>query len=249
MDWTNKIAFVTGSSTGVGKGIANALCQKGATVIISARKADTLEDCIHEFKSNGFKVFGLQLDVQDAKAVETAILEIRKKFGALHFLVNNAGVTGPHQTDIVNYDIQEWQTILQTNISGMFYTMKYALPLIEKSGGGSVVNLSAVNGLVGIGGIAPYTCTKHAVIGLTKSVALEYAQKNIRINAVAPGYVDTENMKLLPDDVRSWMKNQHPMLRMASVEEIAQLVLFLLSDLSSFTTGSVYTADGGYLAQ
>lgn len=244
-----QIALVTGASTGVGAGIAKALYEQGARVIITARNAAEVHATAKHIDPSGKKVIGQVMDVQDSDAVKNGISDIENNYGALHLVVNNAGITGPHQTTIDNYPVLDWQNVIQTNISGTFYTMKYALPLIEKSGGGSIVNLSAVNGYVGIAGIAPYTATKHAIIGLTQSVALEYAQRHIRVNAVAPGYVSTPNIQRLPDDVQHWMADQHPMKRLATVEEVANTVVFLLSPLSSFTTGAIYAIDGGYLAQ
>lgn len=245
----HKIALITGASTGVGFGIAKALYEQGARVIMTSRNLDEIQAAATAIDSSGTQVIGKVVDVKNHESVMQLLHDIEKDYGALHLLVNNAGITGPHQTNITDYPIQDWQNIIQTNISGTFYTLKYALPLIEQSGGGSVVNLSAVNGLVGIEGIAPYTASKHAVIGLTQSAALEYAQKNIRVNAVAPGYIATQKIQSLPDEVQQWMAQQHPMKRMATMEEVAHTVVFLLSPLSSFTTGAVYAIDGGYLAR
>lgn len=245
----NKVALVTGASTGVGAAIAKALYQQGARVIITARNLDEIGQRALEIDPTTEKVIGMVADVRDPHAISALIDQIEKQYGRLDYVVNNAGITGAHQTAVVDCDLDEWQQVLQTNVSGTFYVMKYALPLMEKTGGGSMVNLSAVNGYVGIAGIAPYTASKHAVIGLTQSAALEYAQKNIRINAIAPGYVATPKTQQLPAATQQWMAEQHPMQRLASTEEVANTVLFLLSPLSSFTTGAVYPVDGGYLAQ
>ncbi len=177
--------------------------------------------------------------------IETIIAQA----GALHGLVNNAGITGPHNTSIVDYEIEDWKSVIDTDINGVFYGLKYGIPAILKSGGGSIVNLSSSNGIVGIAGISAYTAAKHAVLGITRSAALEFADKGIRINAIGPGYVDTPRMQLLPDEVREWMANTHPMKRMATREEVAKTVAFLLSDESSFSTGAFYAIDGGYTAQ
>lgn len=249
MNLTDKVALVTGASTGVGEGIAKALYQHGAKVIITSLDHEEITNTAKLIDPSGRRVIGKVADVRDPIAIEMLIRDIDKTNGVLHLVVNNAGITGPHQVNISDYNLEKWDNVIQTNVYGTFYTMKYSLPLIERSGGGSIVNLAAVNGIVGISGIAPYTASKHAIIGLTQSAALENAEKNIRINAIAPGYVATPNIKNLPSETQKWMADQHPMKRMASVEEIANTVLFLLSPLSSFTTGAVFPVDGGYLAQ
>lgn len=249
MSFNKKIALVTGGSRGIGFGVAKALYEQGAYVIITARDFTKVKEAAKSIDPTGTKVIPKAVDVRNFESVKKLIGEIESEYEALHYLVNNAGITGPHQVGISDYSIEDWQQIMDTNINGTFYMMKYALPLIERNAGGSVVNLSSANGFVGIAGIAPYTATKHAIIGLTKSVALEYAQRNVRINAIAPGYVATENIKSLPTEIQQWMALQHPMQRLASVSEVVNTILFLLSPSSSFTTGSVYVVDGGYLAQ
>lgn len=245
----NKVVIVTGASSGVGAGIAEALYQQGAKVIITARNSEELSKKARSIDPTGTKVIPKCMDVRNPEAARSLIEQIRNEHGALNCLVNNAGITGPHQVMIPECRLEDWQQVMETNVNGAFYMMKYALPLIEESKGGSIVNLSAVNGCVGIAGLAPYTTSKHAIIGLTQSAALEYAQRGVRINAVAPGYVATSTLTALPDDVQRWMAAQQPMNRMATVEEVANTVMFLLSPLSSHTTGAVYAVDGGFLAQ
>jgi NAD(P)-dependent dehydrogenase (short-subunit alcohol dehydrogenase family) len=172
-----------------------------------------------------------------------------RRCGALHLLVNNAGITGPHEVDIDRYAVDDWHEVIATCLSGTFFGMKYGLPAIVAGGGGAVVNLSSANGVVGIAGIAPYTAAKHGVLGLTRSAALEFATRGVRVNAVGPGYVDTPAMGKLPASARAQMAASHPMGRMATREEVAKTVAFLLSDDSSFTTGAFYSIDGGYTAR
>lgn len=244
-----KIALVTGASTGVGEGIAKVLYNEGATVIISSRNQERVTATARKLDPSGEKVIAKVADVTDPQSVQALIQDIEKSFGALHCLVSNAGITGPHNTGIADISLQDWHDVIQTNVNGTFYTLKYALPLIEKSGGGSVVNLSSSNGFVGIPGLASYTASKHAIVGITQSVALEYAQRKIRVNAVAPGYVATPRILELPRETQQWMADQHPMKRIATLEEVGNTVAFLLSSKSSFTTGSVYSIDGGILAE
>lgn len=244
-----KIILVTGASTGVGEGIAQLLYQRGATVFITGRHLTQVTQTAHSIDSTGKKVIALQADMTSSSQVEEMIETVMTQAGALHGLVNNAGITGSHNTSIVDYDIEEWKAVIDTDINGVFYGLKYGIPAILKSGGGSIVNLSSSNGIVGIAGISAYTAAKHAVLGITRSAALEFADKGVRINAIGPGYVDTPRMHLLPNEVREWMANTHPMKRMATREEVAKTVAFLLSDESSFSTGAFYAIDGGYTAQ
>lgn len=249
MEFSGTVAIVTGASTGVGEGIAKELYAQGLTVVITARDRASIEAAAHGMDPSGQRVVPMVVDVKDHSAVKGLMDFVKARMGRIDYLVNNAGVTGPHGVSICDYDVADWQDVLQTDLSGVFYGMKYAIPAMLEQGGGAVVNLSAVNGVVGIPGIAPYTCAKHGVLGLTRSVALEFAERGIRVNAIAPGYVDTTRMKALPEDIRREMAQSHPMKRMAQPEEVGKLAAFLLSDEASFITGGVYPVDGGYTAQ
>ena len=249
MNFSGNIAIVTGASTGVGEAIARELYDCGLTVIITARNSAAIRATAQSMDASGQRVFPLVADVKDHASVKSLIDSVMERWGRIDYLVNNAGITGPHGVSICDYDVADWQEVIQTDLSGVFYGMKYAIPAMLKTGGGAVLNLSAVNGMVGIPGIAPYTCAKHGVVGLTQSVALEFAEKGVRINAIAPGYVDTPRMKELPENIRRVMAESHPMQRMAKPEEVGKLAAFLLSDDASFITGGCYTVDGGYTAQ
>ncbi|WP_434777231.1 SDR family NAD(P)-dependent oxidoreductase [Neisseria sp. Ec49-e6-T10] len=248
-DFMDKVAIVTGATTGVGEAIARELFDRGAIVLITGRKLSEVQEAARQMDPSGQWVIPVQTEVKDHQSVASLIHQAMTQFGKLHYLVNNAGITGPHNVSICDYAIEDWHNIIETDLSGVFFGMKFGIPAIIQSGGGAIVNLSAINGVVGIAGIAPYTTAKHGVIGLTKAAALEYAQKGVRINAVGPGYVDTQKMQMLTDTVHEYLANTHPMKRMATGKEVAKTVAFLLSEESSFTTGAFYPIDGGYTAQ
>ncbi|WP_431223195.1 SDR family NAD(P)-dependent oxidoreductase [Serratia sp. L9] len=248
-DFTDKVALVTGASTGIGEAIAQQLLARGAKVVITARNQQRLAAAAQRLDPTAEMLFPLMMDARDPQSVQRAVEQTQAHFGPLHLLVNNAGITGPRGVPLDQYPVEDWHGVIATDLSGTFYGMKYGLPAIVAAGGGAVVNLSAVNGVVGIAGIAPYTAAKHGIIGLTRAAALEFANSGVRINAVGPGYVDTPSMKALSAQVREKMAAAHPMGRMATCEEVAKTVVFLLSADSSFTTGAFYSIDGGYSAQ
>ncbi|MEH2920900.1 SDR family NAD(P)-dependent oxidoreductase [Samsonia erythrinae] len=249
MNFEKKVAIVTGSTNGIGETIADILHENGAYVVIASRDKEHSERKAYELDPAGKITLGIECDVSDPVSVERMVDSVMRKFGALHLAVNNAGITGAHNKNIPDQSIDDWNRVINTSLSSVFYCLKYEIPAMLKSGGGSIVNLSAVNGLVGIAGLAPYTVAKHGIIGLTKSAALEFADKGIRVNAIAPGYVDTPRMREAPANVLEAFGNSHPMKRFATRLEVANFISFLLSDLAGFCTGSVYPIDGGYLAQ
>jgi NAD(P)-dependent dehydrogenase (short-subunit alcohol dehydrogenase family) len=247
--FAGKVAIVTGASTGIGEAIAAKLFQMGASVALVSRNLKEVDAVAARLDEKGARTHAIEADIRDYKAVEKMIKETVKRFGGLHLAVNNAGITGPHEVTTADYEIEQWNDVIATDLSGTFFCLKYEIPAILKSGGGAIVNLSSANGIVGVAGISAYTAAKHGIIGLTQSAALEYAAQGIRINAIGPGYVDTPNMKKLPKKDRQMMAELHPMKRLATREEVAETAAFLLSEKSSFTTGSFYLMDGGYTAR
>ncbi|ENR5392105.1 TPA: SDR family oxidoreductase [Providencia rettgeri] len=247
--FNQRVALITGASTGVGFTIAQKLYSLGAIVVITGRNEVALQQAAKEIDPTGQRVYAIKMNVANAQDFKITVEKIEQQYGALHYLVNNAGITGPHGVNIEDYPLEAWHEVIETDITGTFHGLKYSIPAILRSGGGAIVNLSACNGVTGIAGIAPYTAAKHAVLGLTRSAALENAQKGIRINAVGPGYVETPNISVLSQETKQWMASTHPMGRMATRQEIANVVAFLLSEESSFITGAFIPIDGGYTAQ
>lgn len=248
MNFQNKVAIITGSTAGIGEAVAEQLHEQGAKVVIVSRSSEQAKQKAKLLSSQGQQALGIGCDVSQPGQVQKMMDDVIKYFGRLDYAVNNAGLTGEHGKDITEQTVENWDNVIATSLSGIFYCLKYEIPQMMKSGG-SIVNLSAVNGLVGIPGLAPYTAAKHGIIGLTQTAALEFACKGIRINAVAPGYVQTPRMSEFPENIVRSFTNSHPMKRMAKMQEIADFILFLLSDKSAFCTGGVYPIDGGYLAE
>ncbi|MBB5396844.1 SDR family NAD(P)-dependent oxidoreductase [Mucilaginibacter sp. AK015] len=244
----NKVAIITGAASGIGKAIALLYAAEGAKLVLSDIDTKNGEAVVGEIKSKGGEAIFLQTDtslpVANEKLVESAI----KQFGGLHIAVNNAGIAGP-LSQVAEYPLAGWDKVISTNLSGVFYGMHYQVPAIINSGGGSIVNMASILGKVATKGSPAYVAAKHGVIGLTEAAALEYADKGVRINSIGPGYIRTPLLDMLDESALNAVKALHPMGRLGTAEEVAELALWLNSDKASFVTGSYYNIDGGYLAQ
>ena len=248
---TQKVAVITGGATGIGKSTAMLLASKGIKVVISGRREAVGQKAIEEIRAQGGDAAFIAADVDNESQVSQMIGFAVKQYGRLDLAVNNSGISNETKT-IGDSDPVKFQAMLQTNVMGVYLCMKYEIQQMLKNGGGSIVNLASIAGLNGIPYAGPYAATKHAVVGLTKSGALDYATQNIRINAVAPGAIKTD---IIAGSIaqaqydEATISAMHPMARMGNPEEIAHGIAWLLSDEASFVTGHILNIDGGFQAK
>lgn len=245
-DFEGKIAIVTGGASGIGAAVVRDLVARGAKVVIADFAGDHATALAQEL---GESVRPFQLDVADAEAVEALIDFTVEQFGALHLAVNNAGVGGP-SAPVAEIALDDWRRLIDVDLNSVFYCLKYQIPAMLKSGGGSIVNMASILGAVGWAGSSPYVTAKHALLGLTKTAAIDYATQGIRVNAVGPGFIATPLVESsMTDEARAGLAEKHLLNRLGTPEEVAALTNFLLSDKASFLTGAYYPVEGGYLAR
>ena len=242
--FNEKVAIVSGGASGIGLATVKKLLGENAFVAM----VDLSDNVFSLANSLGDKCIGIKCDVSKEEDVKKCVEKVVEKFGRIDYLVANAGIGGgankPHEVDV-----DEWNKVVAVNQTGIFLMNKYVIPEMLKIGGGAIVNTSSMYGLVGSTTSFAYSATKGAIIQMTRSLALTYARDNIRVNAIAPGYVDTPILAMVNDDVKQIMANQLPVGRLGKDVEIANLISYLLSDNASFITGAVVPIDGGYTAQ
>lgn len=244
-----KTAIVTGAGSGLGRAISELYAKEGATVVVSDIDEKGGEETVTKIKASGGKASFFRADTSKPEDNRKLVDEAVKQYGGLDIAVNNAGIGGP-LVEVGEYAIEGWDKVIAINLSGVFYGLHYQIPAMLKAGGGNIVNMASILGQVGSRLASGYVAAKHGVIGLTKTAALEYADKKIRINAVGPGYVLTPLVSNSLDDAAlKGLVGLHPMGRLGTPEEIAELALWVNSDKASFVTGAYYPVDGGYLAQ
>ena len=245
----NKVAIVTGAGSGIGKAISLLYAAEGAKIVVSDIDEKGGNETVSEIKANGSEAIFVKADTSKPDDNKNVVEQAVKQFGGLHIAVNNAGIGGPLKPT-GEYPIDGWDKVIAINLSGVFYGLRYQIPAILSSGGGSIVNVASILGKVGTKNSPAYVAAKHGVIGLTEAAAVEYADKKIRINSIGPGYIMTPLIeKSLDESAIKALVGLHPIGRLGASEEIAELALWLNSDKASFVTGAYYNADGGYLAQ
>jgi NAD(P)-dependent dehydrogenase (short-subunit alcohol dehydrogenase family) len=247
--YTNKIVLVTGGTSGIGKTTAIAFADAGARVVLTGRREKEGLEVVAEIKKTGGTAAYIRTDVAKEADVVQAVDFVLSTHGRLDVAFNNAGVEIVGPLDQVTEE--QYRRTFDINVWGVLNAMKHEVAAMLKSGGGSIVNVSSIAGHIGLAQASIYVATKHAVEGLTKAIAVEFAKQGIRVNAVAPGAIDTEMVDRFAGkegDVRNWLISQHPVGRLGTAEEIAAAVLYLTSDAAKFTTGTILAVDGGWTA-
>jgi 3-oxoacyl-[acyl-carrier protein] reductase len=240
IDLTGKAAFVTGSTRGIGLAIARTLHGAGARVTIVGRDLERARAAAGEFGDRGFPV---ACDVADASQVDAALAAAEKALGPIDILVNNAGLT--RDNILLRLTNEDWNTVLDANLKGAFHTIRGVMKGMMKRRAGRIINITSIVGIIGNKGQANYAASKAGLIGLTKSVAKEYASRNILVNCIAPGFIETEMTDSLPSEARASLLEEIALGRLGRPEDVAGTVLFLASDLAGYITGQVLVVDGG----
>ena len=247
LDLEGKLAFVTGAGSGIGAATSRLLASRGARIIVADINDDAAAQVASEIEADGGHALPVHIDVCDSTSVERAIARATQDGVELDLAVNAAGITGP-LTPCAEFGIDEWQRVLGINLTGTFLCLRAEIQSMLRKGGGAIVNVSSIMGSHALPGTAAYAASKHGVEGLTKATALDYAKQGIRVNAVAPGYVETPMIAGRRPSVQEKIVAMHPMGRIAEPHELARVIAFLLSTEASFVTGSTHLADGGFSA-
>ena len=251
--FANKKVFISGGATGIGEAAVLLFAQQGAIVTIFDRDIENGEKCLQKILDSGGRGIFISGNLIYPEEIEKAIDQSLKTYGGIDILINNAGVESPYS--VHEMPIEEWDRVMAVNLRGMYLMAKAVIPIMKKSGGGAIVNTASISGLLGWPISAAYCVSKGGVIQLTKQMAVDYAQDNIRVNCIAPGTTLTPLIERIfqqesePEKAKQQISQMHPLGRFAQPEEIAQAILFLASEDASFITGAVLPVDGGYTAK
>lgn len=244
-----KVAVVTGAGSGIGEAIAHLFAEHGAKLILTDIDDQAGNRVLSSITSKGYEAAFVEADSGSAEDNRLVVEKAIQQFEKLDIAVNNAGIGGA-QAPVGEYPLESWEKVIGVNLTGVFYGMRYQIPALLKAGGGAIVNIASILGQVGFANSCAYVAAKHGLVGLTKNAALEYSNKNIRVNAVGPGFIKTP---LLDNNLSEEQLDQiaalHPIERLGTSEEVAELVLWLASEKASFVCGSYYAVDGGYLSR
>ena len=246
-----KVALVTGGASGIGRATALTFAREGAKLIVADMQEDGGQQTVHMIAEQGGTAIFVQTDVTQAAAVEALISQAVQTYGRLDCAHNNAGISGGGRALTAEYAEDTWHQVIAVNLTGVWLCMKYEIPQMLHQGGGVIVNTASVAGLIGARGLAAYVASKHGVVGLTKTAALEYAHQGIRVNCVCPGVIHTPMTArgLSDPERRRRIIASEPLGRVGTPEEVAEAVVWLCSDAASFVTGHTMTVDGGFVAQ
>jgi NAD(P)-dependent dehydrogenase (short-subunit alcohol dehydrogenase family) len=243
--FTNKVVLVTGAASGIGLATARAFAAEGARVVLADKSQQALTAAVDEIRTVGGVASGIHIDVTNPADCEAMVRFAVATYGTLNVAFNNAGIAPSIAPDFESQSLEDWDRVVRTNISGMFYAMKAEVPALRAAGGGAIVNTASVMTFLGGAGMAAYVASKHAVAGLTKSTALDLIRYGIRVNAICPGIIDTPILKDIPHGGREAMEGMIPIHRFGTAEEVAKAVLFLASEDASYAIGSLMLLDGG----
>jgi 3-oxoacyl-[acyl-carrier protein] reductase len=241
----DKVAIITGGADGIGKGIARRMGMEGASVILLDRNRDLLNSTVADLEKSGIKVHGYKLEISSAMHVSQAILKIEKKWKHIDILIHSAGIVGPTSTRITEYLDSDFDMVSKVNLKGTFLITKYTLQAMQKRGKGRILLIASIAGKEGNPGMVGYSATKAGVIGLVKGVAKEYATTHITVNGLAPAVIKTPMNSSTSPEQLAYMTAKIPMQRLGTIEEVAAMACFIVSEENSFSTGFIYDISGG----